>query len=385
MVDWKVPLSDVRFSETEVEAVANVYRSGWLSQGPRVAAFEAAAAGYFGSRHAVAVSSGTAALQLIFAGLEVGSGDEVIVPSLTFAATASAAFRAGSKPVFADIRGLQAPWLSADAAEAGITDATRAIVAVSYAGDPGEVDALRALADRRGLHLIEDAAHGVGTRTHSRHLGTIGDAGAFSFFANKNLPLGEGGMILTDNDELADRFRLLRSHGLTSGTWERHSGGAGEYQVVEPGFNFRMDEPRAALGTLLLDRLELGNRSRLQLARRYTRELSDMPGVRPALPTRPAHGIKPSFHIYPVVLEEGLSRTAVRSLMAAAGVQTAVHYPALHRSPAFALSRQPPLPVTESYTRRTLTLPLFPHMTEAQQDHVCEALRQAVQAGSGHF
>jgi dTDP-4-amino-4,6-dideoxygalactose transaminase len=348
-----------------------------------VASFEAAAAEHFLSPHAVAVSSGTAALQLIFAGLEIGPGDEVVVPSVTFAATAAAAFHAGARPVFADLRGLAEPWLSVEAAEAVITEETRAIVTVSYAGYPGEVDALRALCDQRGLFLIEDAAHGVGARAQSRGLGTIGHAGGLSFFSNKNLPLGEGGMILTGSAELAERFRLLRSHGLTSGTWERHRTEVGSYQVIEPGFNFRMDEPRAALGSLLLARIEPDNRRRRRLSDRYTRAVSELPRVRPALPSQLVPGTEPSCHIYPVILEEGVSRPAVRAAMSAAGVQTAVHYPALHLSPAFAGPRHLSLPVSESYARRTLTLPLFPHMTEAQQDLVCSSLQAAVTAGSG--
>ena len=211
MADWIVPLSDVRFTDAEVEAVAATYRSGWLSQGPKVAQFEAEFARYVRSRHAVAVASATAALHLICVAVGIEAGDEVVLPSLTFAATAAAAVQAGATPVFADIRDVGRPWLSSDSVEAAISPRTRAIINVAYAGHPGEVLELRKLANSRGLVLIEDAAHALGATIAEKSAGTIGDAGAFSFFANKNMPLGEGGMLVTDDDSVARRARLLRS------------------------------------------------------------------------------------------------------------------------------------------------------------------------------
>src|SRR5579864_6294884 len=284
MANWDVPLSDVRFTADEVEAVADVYRSGWLSQGPRVLAFEAAFAEQLSSRHAVALASGTAALQLICAAVDLGPGDEVVLPSLTFAATAAAVVHAGATPVFADISATTEPWLSAAAAERVIGPRTRAIINVAYGGHPGQVVALRELADAHGLTLIEDAAHALGARLGGRAVGTIGHAGAFSFFANKNLPLGEGGMAVTDDDELAARMRLLRSHGLSADTWNRHTGRASDYEVLEPGFNFRLDEPRAALGSRLLRRLEQDNVRRAAHARLYLKALDGIDGVSAGLP-----------------------------------------------------------------------------------------------------
>src|SRR5947209_1743036 len=252
MPDWVVPLSDVRFTPGEVDAVAAAYREGWLSQGPRVAAFEDGFAAYVGRRHAVAVSSATAALHLMIVGLGLGPGDEVIVPALTFAATAAVVVHAGATPVFADIGRVDQPWLSPQAVAAGIGPRTRAIINVAYGGHPGHTEALHALASRHGLFFLEDAAHALGTWLGERHAGGLADAAAFSFFANKNLPLGEGGMLVTDDDDLAERARRLRSHGLSSGTWARHRGQSADYDVLEPGFNYRLDEPRAALGLVLL-------------------------------------------------------------------------------------------------------------------------------------
>lgn len=370
MPDWAVPLSDVRFDEADVEAVAGAYRSGWLSQGPAVAAFESAFADAVGAPHAIAVASGTAALQLICAAIRLAPGDEVVVPSLTFAATAAAVVHAGATPVFADTAGQFQPWLSAASVEAALSPRTRAIITVGYAGHPGAVDELARLADERGLILLEDAAHALGTRLGDRCAGTFGAAGAFSFFANKNLPLGEGGMVATSDPELAVRARLLRSHGLTSDTWARHRGDAVDYDVVEPGFNFRLDEARAALGRRLLARLDDDNRRRTTLADRYREALTALGWVRPAVDVGP--GVQSAWHIYPVLLEPGVDRAELRERLRSAGVQTSVHYPPLHLTRAFATGR--PLPVTEDYARRTVTLPLFPHLTEAQQGLVLDAL-----------
>jgi dTDP-4-amino-4,6-dideoxygalactose transaminase len=371
MPDWVVPLSDVQFREAEIAAVADTYRSGWISQGPKVAAFESAFASYVGARHAVAVASGTAALQLICAAVGLGSGDEVVLPSLTFAATAAAVVHAGAVPVFADVRGLAQPWLSADAAGAAIGPRTRAIIHVAYAGHPGEVTELRGLADERGLILIEDAAHAVGSWLEDRHAGTFGHAGAFSFFANKNMPLGEGGMAVTDDSELAERMVLLRSHGLTADTWARHRGDAADYDVVEPGFNFRLDEPRAALGMELLERLDSDTALRDALARRYLAAFANSPRLQAALDEQP--GVRSAWHIFPLLLSPGTDRAAFRARLRELGVQTSVHYPPLHLTAAYrALARS--LPVTESYASRTVTVPLFPHMNEAQQIRVIDAV-----------
>jgi dTDP-4-amino-4,6-dideoxygalactose transaminase len=377
---WIVPLADVRLSDDEVEAVAAVYRSGWLSQGPRVAEFEAAFARHAGvsSDAAVALSSGTAALELACVLTGVSPGDEVVLPSLTFAATAAAVLRAGATPVFADIDAVSRPWLSSGAVERALSPRTRAIMNVAYGGHPGDVTALRELADARGLWLIEDAAHAVGGWDGGRHAGTVGHLGTFSFFANKNLPLGEGGMLVTADPQLARRARSLRSHGLSAGTWARHRGDPQDYDVIEPGFNFRLDEPRAALGCALLSRLGADVRHRSELAISYARAFDSIAGVRPAIQAGPA--VRCAWHIYPLVLDAGLDRGRFRGLLAEQGIQTSVHYPPLHLTTAFARFAEDPLPLTEDYGRRTATVPLFGHMTEVQQRRVVDAVRAALDA-----
>src|SRR2546423_3226252 len=275
---WRVPLADVVIADEDLEAVLDTYRSGWLSMGPRTEELEAAFAAYTGARHALAVANGTAALHLVTLAAGLGPGDEVIVPSLTFVATVNAIAYTGATPVFADVASLTEPWLSAAAAERAITPRTRAVMTMTYGGHSGELRALRALCEERGLVLLEDAAHAAGSRLDDRHLGTFGAAGAFSLFSNKNLAVGEGGLATTDDHELAARMRLLRSHGMTTLTWDRHRGHAAGYDVVELGYNYRIDEPRATLLARRLERLRGENARRGEIVAAYRRALEDIEG-----------------------------------------------------------------------------------------------------------
>jgi dTDP-4-amino-4,6-dideoxygalactose transaminase len=367
-----VPLADVRLSEEDIAAVVDVYRSGWLSMGPRTQEFEAAFAGFVGVKHAFAVSSGTAALHLLCLAAGLEPGDQVLVPSMTFVATANAVRYVGATPVFVDIAALTEPWLSAAACEAAMTDRTRAILYVDYGGHPGELQAIAELADRHGLMLLQDAAHAIGSRVGDREVAVLGRGSAYSFFSNKNLAVGEGGMVVTDDDELADALRLLRSHGMTTLTWQRHRGHASSYDVVALGFNYRIDEPRAALGVARLGRLPGENRRRGELVTRYRRRLA--PLVECALPPKP--GVASAHHLFTIVLPPDTERDLFRRRLAAGGIQTSVHYPPVHR---FAIHDSGVrLPMTEDYGARTVTLPLFAHMTEEQQDLVVAGVEQAL-------
>jgi dTDP-4-amino-4,6-dideoxygalactose transaminase len=374
VTDWRVPLADPVFDDEDIAAVVQTYRSGWLSAGPRTAALEEAFAAYVGAEHAVAVANGTAALHLGCVAARLGPGDEVITPSLTFVATVNAIAYTGAAPVFADIAGPTEPWLSAAAAERAITDRTAAIMSVAYGGHPGDVEALRALCAERDLVLLEDTAHAVGARLHGRHLGTFGLVGAFSFFSNKNLAIGEGGMAVTSSDEAAESMRLLRSHGMTTSTWDRHRSDAAEYDVLALGFNYRIDEPRAALAMRRLARLDEDNRRRATIAAHLREALLSVAGVTPAMP--PAHGAACAHHLFTIVLDPGVDRDRFRSELAAQGVQTSVHYRPVHRLSAYSRAT-PALPLTESYGARTVTLPLFPHMSDEQRDLVIDAVEAA--------
>lgn len=375
---WKVPLADVRVPEEDIEAVVAVYRSGWLSMGPETERFEGALAAYTGARQALATANGTAALHLMCLAAGLGPGDEVIVPSLTFVATVNAIAYTGASPVFADIADLHRPWLVARTAEAAITPRARAIMTMPYGGHPGDTRALAELAAERGLVLLEDAAHAIGAREHGSHVGTFGAAGAFSFFSNKNLSIGEGGAVVTHDDDLAERMRLLRSHGMTTLSWDRHRGHASGYDVTALGFNYRIDEPRAVLARRGLERLDEENVARHALDARYRSLLAGADGVGVALPW--ADGAQAAHHLFTIVLDEGIDRSAFRSELARRGIQTSVHYPPVH---CFAIYREraPELRLTEAYARRTVSLPMFPHLAERQQDLVVEAVLAAARDG----
>jgi dTDP-4-amino-4,6-dideoxygalactose transaminase len=373
MPEWRVPLADVEIGEPEINAVVDVYRSGWLSMGPRTEELESRFAEYVGVEHALAVTNCTAGLHLICLAAGLGPGDEVIVPSLSFVATASAVRYTGATPVFADIAALDRPWISAEAAREAISPRTKAIMNMTYGGSPAESAELAELAAERGLVLLEDAAHGLGGSLGEHHLGTFGMAGAYSFFSNKNLPVGEGGMVVTDDDEVAARIKLLRSHGMTSLTWDRHRGHASGYDVVELGFNYRIDEARAALATARLARLDADNDLRRAAAEAYRSGLSDLEGVTPAMP--PVSGGSSANHLFTVVVDESMDRDGIRETLAEQRIQTSLHYPPIHRFTAYDVDVD--LPITEAYAARAITLPLFPTITEEQIGLVLTALAGA--------
>jgi dTDP-4-amino-4,6-dideoxygalactose transaminase len=379
MPQWTVPLADVVVPEDDIAAVADVYRSGWLSMGPETEAFEREFAAYTGAGHALAVTNGTAALHLICVAAGLGPGDEVVVPSMTFVATVNAIAYTGATPVFADVASLTEPWLDPAAVQAVLTDRTTALMTMPYGGHPGRIAALAQLAREHGLIVLEDAAHAIGSQLGDRHLGTFGLAGAFSFFSNKNLAVGEGGMVVTDDDAVAARMRLLRSHGMTTLTWDRHRGHASAYDVVELGFNYRIDEPRAALARRRLARLDDENARRAEIDARYRELLAGVDGLAPGL--APVDGARLAHHLFTIALDEGVDRARFRETLAVRGVQTSVHYPPAHRFSIYATDAD--LPVTEAYGDRAVTLPMFATMTLDQQNEVIEAIRAALGVTAG--
>ena len=375
MTDWLVPLAAVRLTDADVEAAVDAYRSGWLSMGPRTEEFERAFADYTGARHCLAVSSCTAGLHLMALAAGLGPEDEAVVPTITFVASANAIRYTGAQPAFADVAGVNRPWLSAETAERAMTDRTKAIVAVSYGGHPGEIEDLRRLAEDRGVALIEDAAHGSGSWLGERHLGTFGLAGAVSFSAGKNLGIGEGGMLLTNDDDVADHARLKRWHGVTRSIWERHRGGTESYGVSELGFNYRIDDPRAAIGRSRLGRLDDDNRRRGAIAEVYRRQLGEIDGASPLAP--PPESARVSNSMFAVVLDEGVDRDAFRDSLTERGIQTSVHFSPVHRFELYAGSGAE-LPVADEFAARTVSLPMFAEMDEGQQTQVIEAVGQAL-------
>jgi dTDP-4-amino-4,6-dideoxygalactose transaminase len=372
---WQVPLSDVIVDDELVEAALETLRSGWWSMGPRVAEFEQAFAEFCGTTHAVAVANGTAALHLGLLALGCGPGDEVVLPSLNFVAAANAIVHTGAQPVFCDIGGPDDLNLDPIDLEDALTPRTKAVLVLHYGGYPCDMEAVSALAERAGVAVLEDAAHAPGASLNGRACGTLGAVGCFSFFANKNLPLGEGGMIVTADDGLAERLRLLRSHGMTSLTWDRHRGHASSYDVVLPGFNYRLDEVRAAVGLVQLRRLPDENAARARVAARYREALDGADGLR--MPFAEARGV-PAHHLAVVLLPQGTDRQAVRTALEERGIQTSVHYPPIHTFSAYREGSRRPLPRTESVAGRILTLPLYGRMTDEQVEAVVDGLLQTL-------
>jgi dTDP-4-amino-4,6-dideoxygalactose transaminase len=374
---WSVPLSDIAVDDELLGAAAAALASGWWSTGPRVAEFERAFAGRLGAAHAVAVSSGTAALHLAAAACGCGPGDEVVMPALNFVAAANVVRHLGATPVFCDVGGQHDPNLDPADLAVAVGPRTKAIVALHYGGAPCDMDAVRDVAKRHGLHLIEDAAHAPGAAYRGRACGTLGDLGCFSFFSNKNLPIGEGGIVVTDDPALADRVRLLRSHGMTAVSWDHERGHAAGYDVVAGGFNYRLDEPRAAIGLVQLARLDAANAARARMTALYHERLDGVAGLTlpsPALPPQTTS----AAHIAVVVLPRGAARAAIRGALASRRIQTSVHYPPIHRFSAYRGMALRPLPRTDDLADRLLTLPLFPHMSEAQVHEVADALVDAL-------
>jgi dTDP-4-amino-4,6-dideoxygalactose transaminase len=297
------------------------------------------------------------------------------VPSITFVASANAIAYTGARPVFEEIAAIDRPWLSAEAAERAITPNTKAIVAVSYGGHPGEVEELRQLAADRGLVMVEDAAHGSGSWLGDRHLGTLGLAGAISFSAGKNLGVGEGGVLLTDDEEFAERARLMRWHGVTRSIWERHRTGTESYDVAGLGFNYRIDDARAALASSRLRRLDDDNRRRGQLEAVYRDQLGELGGL--SLLAAPPESARVSHSMFAVVVDDDVDRDAFRDSLAQAGIQTSVHFSPVHRFELYADS-DADLPLTDGFAARAVSLPMFAEMEEGQQAQVIEGVRQAL-------
>ncbi len=374
---WKVPLADVVADDELLAAVHEAVSSGWWSMGPRVAAFEEAFEETIGARHALAVANGTAALHLALVALGCGPGDEVIVPSLNFVAAANTILHAGATPVFCDIIGEDDLTIDPADIEAAVGPATKAIVVMHYGGFACRMDEIREIAAARDLSIVEDAAHAPGATYRGRPCGTLGDIGCFSFFSNKNLPVGEGGMLMTDDPELVERLRLLRSHGMTTLTWDRHRGHASSYDVVAAGFNYRLDEVRAAIGLVQLGRLREENDRRRRASARYRGGLHATAGI--VMPFDNANALEASsHHLAVVLLPAGSDRDAVRARLKAEGIQTSVHYPPIHRFSYYAASPQRVLPKTDDVATRLVTLPLFGGIEDGQVDLVIDQLLRAL-------
>jgi dTDP-4-amino-4,6-dideoxygalactose transaminase len=378
-MEWRIPLGAIDFGEEEEAAVLDVLRSRWLTMGSVTQAFEDEFAQSVGARHAIAVSNATAALHLACLACGLGAGDEVIVPSLSFVATANAVRYVGATPVFADITSEDDLTISVESIEKCLTPRTRAIIVMHYGGYACDMPAILALAQARGLAVIEDAAHADGSLLAGKYLGTWGLIGCYSFFSNKNMTTGEGGMLVTGDQILAEKFRTLRSHGMTSLTWERHEGHAWSYDVTAVGYNYRIDEIRSAIGRVQLKKLTGFNNNRARVVDWYGNYLQELvPSVHIPFQT---HRGESCHHIYPILLPEGSDRLAFMEAMKTQRIQTSIHYPPIHTFSAYQDLRpaQGTLAVTEAVARREVTLPLYPGLTQDDVLAVAQAVQRALQ------
>ena len=368
----EISLSSPQLGEEEKQAVCEVIDSGWLTMGETVAAFERAFAELHQVHDAVAVNSCTAALHLSLMALDIDPGDEVMVPSLSFVATANAVLYVGAKPVFVDIQGVDVPHISLENAKAKCTPRTKAVIVMHYGGYPVDLAAWRSFCDANGLVLIEDAAHAPGAGA----VGRLSDASAFSFFSNKNMTTAEGGIITSRNASALQRIRHLRAHGMTTDTLTRHRGHAYSYDVTMLGYNYRMDELRAAMGLVQLARLPHWNKRRYGLTNCYRLSLAaHIPEV--LVPFD--HTYETAAHLMPILLPAGINRQKIMDHLREDGIQSSIHYPPIHH---FSYYRERfsnvMLPKTEEFCARELTLPLHPSLTENDVDRVVQSLRKAI-------
>jgi dTDP-4-amino-4,6-dideoxygalactose transaminase len=376
-VSWEIPLTDVVISEEDISAVMDCLESGWLTMGPRTQQFEAAFAEMCDVPHAVAVSSGTAALHLALLAAGIGAGDEVLVPAMTFVAGPAAIRYCGATPVFIESCGTDDLNLDPQDAADHVGPRTRAVLATNWMGYACDLPALEQLCHEHGLLLIEDCAQSItATCADGRGTGTVGNAGCFSFFSKKQLCVGEGGMIITSDEDLAAKARLLRSHAMTTVTWDRHRGYAENYDVVDVGFNFRLDEARSALALSRLPRLHDDVERRRTLVRLYRERLAGLPGV--TIPWSDEEVTRASHFGFPIVLGTPAERDRVIGELDAQRIQT-TWYPALTDLSAY--RDHPRRPRTEDIAARHFLLPLASTFTEHEVDVVVDRLSAAVAAG----
>jgi perosamine synthetase len=380
-----IPYGRQWIDEADIAAVVEALRSDWLTTGPRVAAFEQAFARFTGSAEAVAVSSGTAALHAIMHAARIGAGDEVIVPAMTFAASANCVVYQGGKPVFADVRP-DTLLVDPDSVISKITARTRAIVAVDYAGQACDYDALRQIAKDRNLLLVADACHSLGGSYKGRPVGSLASMSAFSLHPVKPITAGEGGMITTDDPELARRLRVFRNHGITTDHRQREQQGSWFYEMVELGYNYRLTDIQCALGLSQLAKLPAWVERRQAIARQYDQAVSGLDGIR-ALSVHPQ--VSHAYHLYVVRLDAhalGMDRSAVFAQLREQGILVNVHYVPVHLHPFYRRqfgTRPGQCPVAEAAYEHVLSLPMFPRMSDGDVTRVIDALKLLMEVPVG--
>ena len=372
-----LPYGRQTLTEADVAAATEVLRSDWLTTGPKVAEFEEAIADYVDARHAVSFSSGTAALHAAVLAAGLKPGDEAITTPLTFCATANAALYGGGTPVFADVRD-ETLTIDPKEVERRITPRTKVLLPVDYAGQPADLDALLALADRHKLLIIEDAAHALGAKYRSRMVGSISHMSVFSFHAVKHLTTGEGGMVTTNNGEFVQRLREVRNHGIDSDARARQADGQWHYEMTTLGFNYRLTDIACALGLAQLPRLPANLARRRAIAARYEKALATISSL--ALPIVAAD-VTSAWHLYPVRVDASLDRAEVFNALRAEGLGVNVHYIPVHLHPYYRSRfgyRGGEFPIAETASGRLISLPMFHGMTDEDVDDVILAVEKVM-------
>lgn len=367
---YKIPLFNLNFGEEEKDAVIRTLDSKWISMGPRTEELEEKFAEEFNVKYACALTNCTASLHLACIALGIKTGDEVICPSLTFAATVNCIRYVGATPVFADICGTDNLCIDTNQIETLITDRTKAIIPMHYAGFSCDMDKIMKIAREHGLYVIEDACHGPLSMYKGRNLGTIGDVGCFSFFSNKNISTGEGGMLITDNEGIYDRVKLLRSHGMTVMSYQRASGHATSYDIVDVGYNYRMDDIRASIGIVQLSKLRGDLKERAKVREWYCERLERVDRI--IIPFQDNTEFA-SNYIFPIILKDSMAekRDYFRNMLHEKGIQTSVHYPAIHRFSAYENFYRE-LPNTEYVTDNEVTLPMYAKLKKEEIEYICD-------------
>ena len=376
-MNYKIPLFKLNFDDAETQSVVKTLESKWLSMGPQSVELEEAFAQMSGAKRGVAIANCTAALHLALMALDIKEGDEIIVPSLTFVATANCVRYVGATPVFADITSREDLTISIEDIKRKITPRTKAIIPMHFAGYAADMEAIMSIAKEHNLKVIEDACHGPLSEYQGKKLGSIGDVGCFSFFSNKNISTGEGGMLITNSDEIADKIKLLRSHGMTTMSYQRASGHATTYDVVSSGFNYRMDDLRAGIGLVQLQKLPADLEKRSQVRKWYLEALEGIEGI--TIPFKCRHEFS-SNYVMPIVLDnaDDTRRDAIRERLHSCGIQTSVHYPAAHRFSVFQEYVDGELPQTEYVTDAELTLPMYAALSKEEVSYIADCLREGL-------
>jgi dTDP-4-amino-4,6-dideoxygalactose transaminase len=380
-----IPFHVADVGEEEAKAASEVIRTGWLTMGPKTIEFEQSFASYVGAKHAIGVSSCTAALHLALDAIGLKQGDEVLVPTTTFTSTAEVVCYFKAKPVLVDVDPVSLCMDSADA-ERRITAQTRAVIPVHYAGQPCDMEAIQNMANRRGLRVIEDAAHSLPASYHGVRVGAISELTAFSFYATKTLTTGEGGMVTTDNDDLATRMRMMRLHGIGRDAWKRYSAaGSWFYEVLDTGFKYNLTDIQSAIGIVQLGKCDHMRDTRVKVAQRYSAAFAPERALQ--VPTV-NDGCESAWHLYVLRLnleELSITRSEMIEKLKALGIGTSVHFIPLHMHPYYKNAygyREEDFPVASQQYKRYLSLPIFPGMTESQIDYVIENVLEIIRSAA---